>query len=189
MWRRPTRICRGLRSPSKASVSLRNPHSYLNDHRCEERHHNNAEPYVLILKLKRTAKTVNAQKIQNRTRPHKGPCSGVFRKQKVEGQWPDEYERGELPCAIEHGACHNTLSWACPHYNSTIHYLPIFLDGFVYGRALQICSQTRFDEMIEEAKGSRLCLPVVPALIKPIRLHDDARPDIVVAAPRCKKLF
>ena len=143
-------------------------------------------PDVLIHKLKRTAKTVNAQKIQNRTRPHKGPCSGVFRKQKVEETvFPTRYERGELPCAIEHGACHNTLSWACPLLQLDYeHYLPIFLDGIRCTDArYKFVARQGFDEMIEEAKGFPDCvLPVVPALIKPIRLalatHD---PDIVVA--------
>ena len=111
-------------------------------------------PDVLIHKLKRTAKTVNAQKIQNRTRPHKGPCSGVFRKQKVEETvFPTRYERGELPCAIEHGACHNTLSWACPLLQLDYeHYLPIFLDGIRCTDArYKFVARQGFDEMIEEA--------------------------------------
>ena len=104
-------------------------------------------PDVLIHKLKRTAKTVNAQKIQNRTRPHKGPCSGVFRKQKVEETvFPTRYERGELPCAIEHGACHNTLVLGLSV--TTIGLRTLFTHFFgwdkVYGRAVQICGQTRF---------------------------------------------
>ena len=86
------RIYRGLLSPSKANVSLRSPRSFAERPPVRRTTPSiTPNPDVLIHKLKRTAKTVNAQKIQNRTRPHKGPCSGVFRKQKVEETvFPDE---------------------------------------------------------------------------------------------------
>ena len=140
-------------------------------------------PDVLIHKLKRTAKTVNAKRIAQASKPHRGPCSGVFRRQQVEQtMFPTRYERGELPCAIMHDGS-NTLSWACPLLQLDYeHYLPLFLDGIRCTESpYKFVARQGFDELIEEAKGFPDCvLPVVPALIKPIRLalttHD---PEIV----------
>ena len=44
--------------------------------------------------------------------------------------FPGRYERGELPCTIEHGGAFNRLTWVCPlEHLDYSYYLPLFFDG------------------------------------------------------------
>jgi len=91
------------------------------------------------------------------------------------------YERGDLPVQIEHGGCHNRLTWKVPIERLDFHhYLPIFFDGLreVEMPYTTIAEQGVYDMM---QAGSSNVVPVIPQLIIPIKTALNTRDRSVIA--------
>lgn len=88
---------------------------------------------------------------------------------------PHRYERGELPCTIEHGATGNYLSWICPLEKLDYeYYLPLFFDGLqVYdNNIVTFITKQGIEDLlynIKERKNCSILIPVIKNLIRPIR--------------------
>jgi len=90
------------------------------------------------------------------------PRNTLFRK---------HYERGDLPCQIDHGAVQNRVVWKHPVVDLDFHYyLPLFFDGL---REIQEPYATMAEkgiiDMINVGGSLGKVAPVVPQLIIPIK--------------------
>eukprot|EP01029_Cantina_marsupialis_P012926 TRINITY_DN2862_c0_g1_i1.p1 TRINITY_DN2862_c0_g1~~TRINITY_DN2862_c0_g1_i1.p1 ORF type:complete len:220 (-),score=50.28 TRINITY_DN2862_c0_g1_i1:83-691(-) len=80
------------------------------------------------------------------------------------------YERGDLPCHIDHKGVKNRLHWKYEIERlDYFHYLPIFFDGLreVEEPYKFIAEQGVYDML--NAGGSKKVLPVIPQLIIPLK--------------------
>ena len=97
----------------------------------------------------------------------------VLPKLKVpESMLPNRYERGELPCTIEHGLSGHFLSWAAPLDNLDYeYYLPIFFDGLqCKENPARFISRQGIDDLLYAAKGyPERIIPCLKNLVRPIR--------------------
>lgn len=88
---------------------------------------------------------------------------------------PHRYERGELPCTIEHGSTGNYLSWICPLEKLDYeYYLPLFFDGLqVYDNTIiSFITRQAIEDLLysaKERKQSQILLPVIKSLVRPTR--------------------
>lgn len=85
---------------------------------------------------------------------------------------PGRYQRGELPCTIEHGKGGTYLSWACPLENLDYeYYLPLLFDGLqVAEHPVSFISRQGIEDMLFAAKGyPQRVIPVIPLLARPLR--------------------
>lgn len=86
-------------------------------------------------KTKRHAKrgmVLSSSTRKAKTKPtSKPPKAGAYKKAKVQStMFRKFYERGDLPCAIEHQNGRNGVKWAVDVKQLDYHrYLPIFFDG------------------------------------------------------------
>ena len=89
-----------------------------------------------------------------------------------ESMLPRRYERGELPCTIEHGLSGHFLSWAAPLDNLDYeYYLPIFFDGLqCKENPARFLARQGIDDLLYAAKGypDRI-IPCIKNLVRPIR--------------------
>ena len=85
---------------------------------------------------------------------------------------PHRYERGELPCTIEHGLSGHFLSWAAPLDNLDYeYYLPMFFDGLqCKENPSRFISRQGIDDLLYASKGypDRI-IPCIKNLVRPIR--------------------
>ena len=85
---------------------------------------------------------------------------------------PNRYDRGELPCTIEHGINGHYLSWACPldqlDYD---YYLPIFFDGLqCSANPAKFLARQGIEDMLIASKGyPERVLPCLPKVVRPLR--------------------
>lgn len=89
-----------------------------------------------------------------------------------ESMLPNRYQRGELPCTIEHGANGKYLSWACPlDHLDYEYYLPLFFDGLqVKDPIPSFLARQGIEDMLFASKGHpERIKPVVPLLARPLR--------------------
>lgn len=85
---------------------------------------------------------------------------------------PNRYQRGELPCTIEHGPSGQYLSWACPLENLDYeYYLPLFFDGLqCKDRICAFLAGQGIEDMLYAARGHpERIKPVVHLLARPLR--------------------
>jgi len=86
--------------------------------------------------------------------------------------FPVRYQRGELPCAIEHRASGNSLTWVCSLQNLDYeHYLPLFLDGIrCKDQPYKFMARQGAHELIEAARGRPECiLPHMASIVTALR--------------------
>lgn len=135
---------------------------------------------------------VEMQRERNRRKDPGPPKLDVFAKRSVQqALFPTRYQRGELPCSIEHRGTSNGLTWLCPlKHLDYEYYLPMFVDGIrCTQEPYKFMARQGCHELIEAAQGfPERILPVVPAVIKPLRValttNDE---DTVLAAIRVIK--
>lgn len=85
---------------------------------------------------------------------------------------PNRYERGELPCTIEHGLSGHYLSWAAPLDNLDYeYYLPIFFDGLqCKENPVKFLAQQGIEDLLYSARGyPNRVVPCIKNLVRPIR--------------------
>jgi len=116
----------------------------------------------------------------------KPPKAGAFRRKKNPAQgtmFRKFYERGDLPCAVEHrgGAGLNTVKWAVDIKRLDYHrYLPMFLEGIMEkGEPYRTLAVQGVEDLLQV--GGDKVLPVVPQLIIPIKKALNTKDRQVVA--------
>jgi hypothetical protein len=85
---------------------------------------------------------------------------------------PNRYQRGELPCTIEHGANGQYLSWACPLENLDYdYYLPLYFDGLQVGqKPVSFVARQGIEDLLFAAQGHpERIIPSIKQLMRPIR--------------------
>lgn len=85
---------------------------------------------------------------------------------------PSRYERGELPCTIEHGLTGHYLSWAAPLDNLDYdYYLPIFFDGLqCKENPARFLARQGIEDLLYSSRGypDRI-ISCIKNLVRPIR--------------------
>jgi hypothetical protein len=98
--------------------------------------------------------------------------SSLYQVKVPESMLPNRYQRGELPCTIEHGLSGHYLSWAAPLDNLDYeYYLPIFFDGLqCKENPARFIARQGIDDLLYAAKGypDRI-IPCIKNLVRPIR--------------------
>jgi len=86
--------------------------------------------------------------------------------------FPQRYQRGELPCSIEHGVKGWYLSWVCPlealDYD---YYLPIFFDGLqCKGNPIEFLAVQGVEDLLYAARGNaEKVIPCIYGIVRPLR--------------------
>lgn len=124
--------------------------------------------------MRRAIRNMNANKyLHTKSEPPKA-MTGFSRKQKIQSTiFATHYDRGELPCVIEHGGSRNGLTWVCPLLQlDYVHYLPIFFDGIrCTEEPYSFIARQGVSELLQEAKGHPGCImPCLQELVKSLRL-------------------
>lgn len=86
--------------------------------------------------------------------------------------FPGRYERGELPCTIEHGGAFNRLTWVCPlEHLDYAFYLPLFFDGIrLTENPPAFIAEKGVEDLLEASRGHPdWILPSLPDLAKPLK--------------------
>lgn len=86
--------------------------------------------------------------------------------------FPNRYEKGELPCTIEHGAAGHYLSWVCPlEQLDYSYYLPMFFDGLrCTQEPCSFLARQGIEDLLFAARGSPdKILTILPKLATFIR--------------------
>jgi len=109
----------------------------------------------------------------------KPPKAGAFRKRDVpDSLFPVRYNRGELPCSIEHRSSGYSLNWICPLQTLDYdHYLPMFFDGIrVKEQPFKFMARQGVVELLDAAKGyPERILPSLPEIVKSLRTSLNTR--------------
>jgi len=118
------------------------------------------------------------------------PKAGAFRRKEVpKTLFPVRYNRGELPCSVEHTAAGYALTWVCPLQTLDYdHYLPIFFDGIrATEQPYKFLARQGVRELLEAARGyPERVLPCLPEVVAGLRRALDTRdPPVLLAALGC----
>lgn len=108
--------------------------------------------------------------------PRKNPPNTDFRR---------FFERGDLPCAIDPRSAKRRLMWTIPPERvDAAHFLPVFADGLREEEyPYQFVASSGTVALIESAAASGRLLPIIPALIAPLRnALNTRRPPVMLAA-------
>lgn len=137
--------------------------------------------------MRRTIRNLKANKYLHTESERPKAMTGGFRKQKIRSTiFATCYDRGELPCVIEHGGSRNGLTWVCPLLQlDYMHYLPIFFDGIrCTEEPYSFIARQGVYELLQEAKGHPGCImPCIHELVKSLRLALQTRDhEVVVTA-------
>lgn len=103
---------------------------------------------------------------------------------------PNRYQRGELPCTIEHGSSGKYLSWACPLENLDYEfYLPLFFDGLqCKDEIIGFIARQGIEDMLYASRGHpERVKSVVHLLARPLR-NALAKFDVEILLPVLKAL-
>jgi len=120
----------------------------------------------------------------------KPPKAGAFRRREVpDSLFPVRYNRGELPCSIEHRSAGYALTWICPLQTLDYeHYLPMFFDGIrVKEEPFKFMAKQGVIELLEASKGyPERILPCLPEITKSLRIALNTRdPEIILTSLHC----
>jgi len=141
------------------------------------------DPGMLRIRLQNLKNTLATRKVEQiikekeaREAAHKAREDRKVRKlpkiKVPESMLPNRYQRGELPCTIEHGLSGHFLSWAAPLDNLDYeYYLPIFFDGLqCKENPARFIARQGIDDLLYAAKGypDRI-IPCLKNLVRPIR--------------------
>jgi len=142
-----------------------------------------SDPGMLRIRLENLKRTLATRKVESIIKEkEEKEARRVYResrkvrvlpKVKVpESMLPNRYQRGELPCTIEHGLSGHYLSWAAPLDNLDYeYYLPIFFDGLqCKENPARFIARQGIDDLLYAAKGypDRI-IPCIKNLVRPIR--------------------
>lgn len=116
-------------------------------------------------------------------RPKTAPTAGAFRKRRnpPNTELRRFYERGDLPCQIDHNGVHNKLAWKVEIEKLDFHhYLPLFFDGLrEEEEPYRFVATEGVYDMLEH--GGPKILPVIPQLIIPIKTALNTRiPNVMI---------
>ena len=121
-----------------------------------------------VTKLKKEGELEEERLKKKQKQPKQYPKCNI-----PESMFPRRYERGELPCTIEHGISGKYLSWACPLDNLDYeYYLPIFFDGLQI-KTEPVCFLARqgIEDMLTAAKSCNPAkvIATVRDIMRPLR--------------------
>jgi hypothetical protein len=117
---------------------------------------------IIRIRQQHLVNTQGKTEVRNRKKAKEDEQALKIRNQKrlpsikiPESMLPNRYQRGELPCTIEHGTSGKYLSWACPLENLDYeYYLPLFFDGLqCTDTIISFISRQGIEDMLYASKG------------------------------------